>query len=404
MPQLQSIDFIEQPCYFKIFIHDRYGREIKVSTLDVRYTIEDYGGGDNLTYIDRNVDSTGGICVWPEDLVKIEITDGGNCIADLLINIDNDNYLSGDDIIVVSDYLNAVDVLPGNPYNYMRWFLASGSVSYPFNGVPPTNYNDRSIECTGCKIMDEYMANPYLMNGVKYKPVVTPCDPTSFFFNSDQGVDASGITALRLDVIDCNFNTVQTDVGLMKTISVNGAFVRFYSENIRVSGLSDCGTYMFVVYDPGANNAVAISNPWMFLEDEEKINDLTSLLEYRSSQDMYYFNYVDLPNYKNQIRVHLHAMGWTSEGNTETYQEETTGIVRNYFSTTNKFHEVRTYYFDDAAHEATVVMNEHDKIEINKISYTVKTKHQKENDPQRNTHNGTFEVYEDRFARVNKNC
>ena len=48
--KLASIDLIARACYFKIYLVDKYGRNINMTIDDVYYTIEDTHDDINTTY------------------------------------------------------------------------------------------------------------------------------------------------------------------------------------------------------------------------------------------------------------------------------------------------------------------------------------------------------------------
>lgn len=405
--QLRSIDLLAHPCYFKIFLVDRYGRELDIN-VEVRYTIanlSDFGViSTSSDIVDISVDTKGGLCIWAEDVIRIRIKQDANCIEETIIDITPEDYLSGENKTVVAGYNNAVDDIPANPYNFIRWNKGTGTVAYPFAGTAPTMFSDRAKECTGCEALPEYAANPYLEVCDIYKPVVTTCDETTFYINSEEGIDASEINTLQLDIIDEQYNTIQTDIATVQLNVVSGSTVDLYAEGINPTGLVDSKNYRFVIWDTVTNNAIYISNLWVYFIEDKDLNKLTSYLEYRASQNIYYWDYEGLPNFKNKQRLHLYRMSWNPENQTDSYREDTTGRTNNYFSSPQKYYEIQTYFFDDRAHEATVVLCEHDEIELNKLGYTVKTKHSIEENPREDSHNGSFELYENRFSTINKTC
>jgi len=277
-------------------------------------------------------------------------------------------------------------------------------VSYPFGGVAPTFLSEKVKTCTGCNIIPEYAANPYLGSCDTYRPVLSVCDETTFYINTQEGLDSTTINELQLDIIDAEYNTVLTNVATVKQNVIIGNQVNLYAEDIKPAGLKDSNFYKFVIFDTTTNEVIYLSNEFVYFIDDEELNKITSYVEYRASQNLYYFDYINLPLFKNKIRLHLHRMAWNPENTTDSYEEDTTGIVRNFFSTPRKYFEIRTYFFDDRAHEATVIFCEHDEIILNRLAYTVKTKHSLEDNPREDTHNGSYELYENRFSTVNKTC
>ena len=170
---------------------------------------------------------------------------------------------------------------------------------------------------------------------------MSDCDTTTFYINSKDGFDVSDYGKIKLDIIDSNWNTVSVDQGDVKFNALSGSNVNAYCEDLKPTGLQHCENYRLVLYDSENGNLVAYSNEITYFKEDVNLNALTSYVEYRASQNMYYFDYDALPNFKNKQRLHLHRMSWNPENITEQYEEDTTGIVRNYMSTPKKFYEVR---------------------------------------------------------------
>ena len=393
--ELKAIAFSHQPTYIKIQLADRYGH-VPTTELDYKLNLSN-GEIINKTTVD------GCIFVNEELVTSIDII-GDSCYLDQTIDILEIYYIENSTIEEELSYDGALYQDPDNLYNFLRWNRIHG-ITYPFAGTAPTTESEKAETCTGCPGFNTYVAQPYETECSPYRPVLTECDGTNFFINSENGISAATLGTLRLDVVDRFWNTIQTDVNPVQQFATGvDDEVKLYSEGVTLTGLKDCGFYMLVITDTTAGEAVYVGNEFVFFEDNNDINKLTSYLEYRNSEDIDFFEYEGLPNYENKIRLHLYRISQQRGADTEQYQEETTGKTRNLRSTPQKTYTIETYFFDDAAHDATGRMLEHDGIVLNRLAYTKRSSLEVEFNADTRTHKGTFDLFLDRFASVNKFC
>lgn len=383
-----------QPTLFKIRLFDDTGSVLLISeifytvtlTNGIQYNASALNGKIPLSWY--NVDNVliiAGDC-WEEQTILITPSDYANEFKD--VNL------------VISPCIEDDNVNQGN---YFTWQSLKG-VNITETDVQLCSA--RLKECFGADTTKQGIVNPYIKNKqVKHFPIVTPYEETTFFINFDTPIDSGVIDDFELGIIDEFNNLVIASIGTITKhiVNIDNDFI-YFATGIRpeAESLIPCNNYRFLIYDKTTNDSLFVSNPWKFLTED--VNDKATYLEYRNSQNIYNFDYDGLPNFLNKVRLKLYALHFDGETELEPYRSDTSGEVRNLEGTLDKFIVVETYWFDELAHVATLVLGQHDDIRMNGVEYTIKTPHQVEENTQSGVKKGIFEVIDAQFSRINRFC
>ena len=387
-----SLEFF--PTLFTVRLFDDTGSVLVIS--DVAFTVTLSNG---VQYTGST--SNGKIEIGWYNVDNIQI-DEGDCWEAVNIPISFSDYTNQfkDILLVIKPCISDLGVNQGN---YYTWFSLQGTDLSDLN-VPLCSA--RLKECFGADISKAGIVNPYIKNpNTKHHPIVTPFEETTFYINFDVPIDSGVVNDFELGIMDEYFNLIIPSIGTIQKhiVNIDNDYV-YFGTDIRPEkdDLVPCNLYRFVIYDKSTDVLLYISNPWRFLTED--VTEKSTYLEYRSSTSIFNFDYTGLPSYVNKVRLKLYNIGLGSESESEQYRSATTGTVRNFESVLDKFFVIETYWFDELAEVATMVLNEHDDIKMNAVEYTIKTKWQPEDNVFSRVKKGTFEVIEKQFSEINRFC
>lgn len=389
-----AYSFETQPTLFSIRLFDDTGSVLLTSDVTFTVTLK-----NSIQYIGSTSNGKIGIAWYNVDNVLII---AGDCWEEKQIPILISDYINQfkDVNLVIKPCIEDDNVNQGN---YFVWQALKGVTT---TEMDVKLCSDRLKECFGADVTKQGIINPYIKNKqVKHFPIITPYDETTFYINLDVPIDSAIVNDFELGIVDEFNNLIIPSIGVIVKHIVNiGNDYTYFATGIRPEEeqLTACNNYRFLIYDKSTNDSLFISNPWIFLVKD--INDKSTYLEYRNSANIYNFDYDGLPTFLNKVRLKLYALHFDGETEIEPYRSDTSGEVRNLESTLDKFIVVETYWFDELAHIATLVMNQHDGIIMNGFEYTVKTPHQVEENTSSGVKKGIFEVIESQFSRINRFC
>lgn len=223
-----------------------------------------------------------------------------------------------------------------------------------------------------------------------YRPVLVPGQQAGIFINLNQPFfDADNITDMVLRFV----GNVDISIPLAKTTATGG--YRLYAVFV-VPDIAH-GTYQFEVFNNASQVQKVISNKFRVTD-----GGYTSLVRYRNSRDLMFYDYEQIPGFYNEFRLHLSLAGYVSENGATQLQSVATGLRRNLNGTLDKSFQLDTYYFDDGAHDAMMCLLEHDDIQINGRAYIKKSAYIPNVRVNSKLSVGRAEVYEQAYSTVNK--
>lgn len=398
--ELRSLNFAYQPTYFTVCLEDVFGHAIS-SQVNYKLNLSN-GEGIEITTSASEPDK---IYVNEELVTSIEFFSDA-CFLGKVEIIPIDYYINNPTVKVVLEYNESYRDTPDNRFHFLRFHRAYG-LDYPFTGVPVKS-SEKAKVCAECEAIPERIPNAYKKIGCEtYYPIVTDCETTAFYINTETPLDFATGT-LQLDIVDQTFTAVETDVATVvkHVVNIDGDYT-LYAQDIKPENLSDKGIYRFVIWDTDSDEVVYIGNEfthWKTGVTNESINCESTYVEWYDTGDIWGFKYSELPEFKNQIRLNLTRREIQPETEFEQYRADSNGKRRNLKSETDQYLVLETYYFDQEAHEGMTAFSTHGDVFINKKKYVLKTAYAVETQDPRDLSKGTLEMYEDDFSGINKNC
>lgn len=271
-----------------------------------------------------------------------------------------------------------------NPYNFLRW-------------------NDLDL---GPADSTSDIGNAYLRDAARcdYRPVVKHGEPMRFYINAELGTPWIVDSDFKLRLVNARTGAVvNSNLAVVNknnfTNTAGVASFNFYSEVTITDAVAE-GDYYFEIY--GAIRPWLRSNAIQVVSVSNAILVTTNLVTFRNDTYFYGIRYNDLSTFTHQYRLHLNLIEAQEESSIEVYAEVTTGKRRTYNNKLDLVKTVEAYYFDQAAHQAAIVMFAHSSLVINGRTYIKKDAYKESPNPLYKHTKGSINLYDQGFASVNR--
>ncbi len=296
--------------------------------------------------------------------------------------------------------LPCLDPDPLNDYNFIRWQL-SNNLKFPLEELPIQ-------ECAGCAAEGGLRGLIGLQRPTKdtdcedYLPKMKNGEQYSFFTNFQSNIIFQDKANLRIALLkdgDLNFTQSYEVQFISKTIvssQYDYFFTSFTPENVAK------GKYRLAVYNQSSNSIILLSNLVDFNDNVDV--QTTALVKYRNNDDIDGFQYLDLPDYYNQIRIDIFTDQAREPEQDFEDEDQVATAEHRYISLAHRLAiPVVAAQLDDKACNALESMLAHNEVYINGKRYNCKPEVDYEQaDETHNLYDGRFQVYDYSYARKNK--
>lgn len=283
-----------------------------------------------------------------------------------------------------------IDMRPVNSKNFISWFNSTGDTGFD---------HVSTINCIN-GIPNGYLTSK-LPNAPFHYPYFVNAEQFSFYLNFDQDYSYPNFSSLRLCLIN-KYGLVQANVAqLYQVMNVDGVSYFIYA-NVTLAGVNP-GVYRLAIVDSSNSNAIVFVSNDLKCITTTNANKKTGKFVYKNSVNIYRFLYESIPDFTHQIRLMINGLEDNVEGQLDQYRSVSSGKLRNVNVELDRVIKIETYYFDRLAHAAVGVMQVHDYIFINGISYLVKNLYKPDwSNPAKATFKGILEIYEQDFSMSNR--
>lgn len=322
-------------------------------------------------------------------------TENGNVNAGLVIETDQ----LEDSVDLVLDNFEArgpvcISPFPINDYNFIRWNNSS-NVKFPLD-YPIRRCGNEELLVPGLQRPTE------IIDCEVYKPVFRNDEEYSVFTNFIESYAFEPTGSLRIGFIKDGAPTVSESFAVTKLdLNIAGTDYDFLYATFTPIALTD-GKYRLVVYDDTTDVIYLISNEIIV---DNNLNVLTTaLVKYRNNDDIDGFQYLELEDFYNQIRINIFR---DQPRETEPDYEDENQVAtaeHRYISLAHRLAlPVVADQFDDYACNALESMLAHSEVYINGKRYNTKPDvDYEQSDETHNLFDGRFTVYDYSYARKNK--
>lgn len=271
-----------------------------------------------------------------------------------------------------------------NRYNFLRWD----------DGLTPT-----SVEAD---LPNGYVRNP---SNCDYKPLFISSEAMRFFINTTNGLSFIPLSSdtHKLRLMKANGTLQNADIAPLQTFAfVNsvGDDVNTYYAEVVIDGTVPAGDYYYDIKD--ISTIRLTSNKFTVLPSSVDYKTYSVLAKFRHGRYFYGVQYQDLAGFYQQFRVHLNQIDLQFEGDKEIYNEVTTGKQRTFNNYMKELRKVESYFFDNLAHEAAVVMFDSDEVYLNLKRYTPKAAYKVNTAITNKLSKGEVDLYVEEFASANR--
>jgi len=258
-----------------------------------------------------------------------------------------------------------------NTYNFIRW---------SYNDDPETDTLPQAYIRERC--LFEHM------------PIIVPGEDLAFYINTQNGVNYA--QTLRIEFVK-NGNVEATSTPIQYDI-ISGGNYNIYAD-FAIPALSD-GVYVMQILTN--DNVVRLtSNKLLCLNSGYE--NISSYLSFTNNVNLYNVRYANLTNFSQKIRLRItDVTGGDYEFNQEKYQSATSGVYRDLTAINQKYYTFEAYYFDRYAFEALACFLGHQTRIINNKTYSFKDGLSHDPILTTNKTKGTFQLYDQDFATINK--
>lgn len=279
------------------------------------------------------------------------------------------------------------------------------------------------------------LAQGYVKNPNQCQPacVFIPGEEYGFYINTANGFTYTPAN-LRLDILNGRTGAlVYTGVTTMSGHLVTGSATnRNYYTTFTFPTIAK-GMYRFRLYDTSAATVRFTSNLFEVLspiggsiiigpgdfsgsdfyftdfytqsttfQTEDDYLRNTMYVQYKTDRRFYDFYWHLVPSFYQKLRIRMNQIDSQPEDEKEIYVEQYSGKPRNFVSEQKWVYTLETYYYDEGMHKAAYVMSLHDNLIINSKVYYTKSTYKIDTIFDSKSSKGTFEVYEEEFASINR--
>lgn len=269
-----------------------------------------------------------------------------------------------------------------NKYSFIRWYDASTAPTLPAD-LPHAYWLDRA-RCG-------------------YAPIAVAGEVLSFYINTENGVNISGFSDLRLSLVRVdNGAVVNANVATLQQQFLNSPTNTVYNiwANVTLPVMGN-GYHYFRIYRNTGGAEVLRSGYILARTDTANIFNQTTYVKFRQDRFFYHVRYGGIPGFYQQYRLNLSVLESQVESDKEAYKEVTTGKQRTFNNTLSQYHVVEAYYFDKQSHEAAALMVQHDELYLNGKKYSLKAAYKSDPNERTKLTKGTCELWDDEFSSAN---
>lgn len=208
-------------------------------------------------------------------------------------------------------------------------------------------------------------------NGRCFMPPFLSNEGYSFYINFDQPISDPGFTNFRLGLVDANDEIIAFDIGELKQdFTYSNILYNIYCDFM--FPLVPRGYYRLCIYDVSLGNHIKIrSNP---IQVNTDIIKYTTFVHWRNQYNQDNYQFENLPNFYNRIRLPLFVIEEQYETDRKQYRNSTNSRqFRNIKQYTDKLLKIEAYWFDQPARDALSFITELDTVFFNNTLHTFKS-------------------------------
>lgn len=304
-------------------------------------------------------------------------------------------------ILVVLSEPNCIVPDTENISNFIRW----NSLTFD---VP--NNPDNKLVC--CDTLTPPLPNPFIHFKCKqYLPFIKPGDQFAFYINFTEPINDLDFDDWKLGLIKINitnpidntfdFLFFNSDLALLEKDIVTGGFFNIVVNAFEFP-ITANGEYQLLIYNSVTGKTKFLSNKIQVQNGD--VDNFTLSLKYRNSFNTYNFQYENLPNFFNLIRIHLHQIEYQYENGGKQYKEVSTGTRRNLITNPDKPITLQAFWFDEEAHDAMNSVVNADNVNFNNKRFRPALDWETEPNMGSKILLGSGKFYPDEFSTINTNC
>lgn len=240
------------------------------------------------------------------------------------------------------------------------------------------------------------LPNRYRKNNKSYLMKIPDSFPVSFFINSTP-IASPAFTSLKLALLDA-YGVINNDLATLSKVDVTGGY-RIYIENLSLSGLVDGKQYELRIYDSVIGGDPVLYSVMCF-EFRSSADGLVQV-SYRNSSNIFNYNYVELPDYRNIFYLDLALIDEQAEYEIDSYFEVSTGDARMIKSQIKDYIVLESKLFDSQRHDGMKALSLHDDIILNQRTYSVKEGYSIDYNIRSKRADGTIEFWDQGKNEIN---
>lgn len=282
-----------------------------------------------------------------------------------------------------------VDSEPVNKYNFISWFSAVGDLGFT------------GFQCENCcwDIPKGYNEDRDLAR--IHAPIMARNENNAFYINFDTPLTDPTFADFRLGLINAQ-GVVKLDIGTLMKHDVTLNNYNIYCSPVIIPADVVDGIYRMMIYRVTNEEVLFISNAIEVMsQDRAKCESVQVFNRHGYNIYKYYYELFD-DTYLNMIRLRLYRVDENAEGDLSQYRATSSGRLRNVSFELDKFITLESYWFDDLAHRAMMVLQACGVIVINNKYYLPKALYKWEFDAGKNLTKGRIDLYEQDFSTANR--
>lgn len=240
-------------------------------------------------------------------------------------------------------------------------------------------------------------------NRCNYAPLLVQGEAMRFYINTTDGLDSifSGVdlSTVKLNLVNARTGAIsKSNVSPLQEDDFNDTFT-FYSEVV-IDGTVPAGDYYFTIATDSTTYLTSTKIKVVALASDYR--NYTARCTFSHDRYFYGVNYQNITSFTQQFRLHINKIDLQEETDVSVYNEVTTGKQRTFNAYMKLPIKLETYYFDEEAHRAAIVMFGHSSIFINGKEYVKKSPYKINTDQTQKTNKGEIEMYDVEFATANR--
>jgi hypothetical protein len=268
-----------------------------------------------------------------------------------------------------------------NKNNFLLWY-SSATEAADISDLPNGYIQDRS-RCN-------------------YQPLLIAGEAMRFYINALDGLS----DIITVDTATLKLKLYNSRTGIVTNANVSplqvdefGTTFTLYSEVV-IDGSIPPGDYYFTIEDNATTYLT--SSLIKVVSAGSDYRNYTARCTFIHDRYFYGFNYQNVTTFEQQFRLHFNKIDLQEETDIDVYNEVTTGKQRTFNAFMKLPVKLESYYFDEEAHRAAIVMFGHSSIFINGKQYVKKSPYKINTNPTQKTVKGEIELYDQEFATANR--